>query len=276
MTPIHMQLEVVLSNGDIHTYVSLGVWDEIGKVTSARCRKPNGSEYSIPASGDIVGLCKAYPECGATTATLILHGGKLAYRDESGRGTITAVSQIDPVEGCEQDVVNTCLAEVAKKFCNRSGRSLFRVVGGVIRSSNVTAVLGSCNSLIKLIVNTPNFKTLELLHARVPANNGPGLVQRYTMGGDIVHLFTDGKAVLNRTVDGQFQSVPVEIADGEEWIAVVVPPDEYYQVINMSTDQDLEYYWFFLEHEDAYNREGVRSLTKKENDQKGWKFVYDG
>ena len=133
-----------------------------------------------------------------------------------GDGIATAITPAGAFGSSEEDGnSNTTLSNIAKKFYIKAGRSLLRIAGGLIQSSKTGSSLGSCNSLIQLIIDTPEFKILELLHAQVPPKNGPGIVQRYSMGGDIIHLFTKGNVLFNRTVDRQFESIPVEISGKE-------------------------------------------------------------
>jgi hypothetical protein len=265
-----MELEITLKNNDTLKFLSDGAHEEIGTISSARYVPSRGTEYSIPARGDIADMCDAYPLSGARGAVLTINRGAILYCDSLGRGSITSITSDN---SDARTIMGSRMADVARAFCRRSGKSLFRIVGGSIYSSHVKERVASCDSLIKNIVDSSSFGALQVLHAQIPAKAAPGVVQRYALGGDILHLFTSGKGVLHRTADGKFESVPFEIAGKEKWVAIVVAPQEYYQVINTSPDRNLEYFWMFLDHENAYNRGAVHSLTQNENLQAGWGFI---
>jgi hypothetical protein len=276
MKTIHMILTLLMSSGERYVYISEGSYDEIGRITHVTCIRKDGTSVRMPTSGFIDEVCSTYPKYGVTNACLDFNQGQRLYRDETGQGIVThAVSAIDK-ESLEKHL-NTKMVDIVINLYHESGRTLFGIIGSNLCASEVDTITGSCGSSIKLMINgKERYKKVELLHAILP--NGPGEVQMYSMGEDIVHVFTRGKGVLLRTVRERmaFESIDVEITSNNPWQMVVVPPREYYQVVNTSTDTELEYFWFFLDHNDAYNRGGVHPLSKEENERNGWRFVFRG
>lgn len=262
-----LKLVIILSDNTTLEYVSDGEYERVGRISSCRFVNSNGHSISLPPAGTIVEICHLYASMDVKSGSLALGEGRQRLNDHTGDG------MIDEVLGLDIPAVGRPLAAIAEELCRKAGARLFSSVAEV-RARDVVAEQASCYSMIKHIVASPHYTLLEMLHATMPPARGPGAVLQYTEGGDIIHLFVAGTGVLNRVVDGVFQSVRIEVESPSNWQAVVVPPCSPYQVVNTSPDLPLDYFWLFMEHDNAFDRGAWREISREESEAAGWRFAY--
>ncbi len=272
-----IELVVEHPSGLAYRYTSTRVGARIGEITEVTCTG-NGMAVRLPPSGFIDQVCDSYPAFGASSAMLHVPRYSLRLVDANGDGTVTDVVGLVP-DRFRSILGPLTLRKAVTELYSEMGRNLGGLLGcnrGKLSAIEVGEIVSSCGSRIKLIINDRDYTKIELLHAILPPQPASGIsvIQRYSMGEDIVHIFTRGKGRLLRTVGGRdrFESIAFEITDRNPWEMIVVHPDEYYQVVN-DGPQDVEYFWAFINHEDAYNRGALHGLTKDLNDLMCWDFL---
>jgi hypothetical protein len=270
--PVRAELTVHLNSGDEFVYQSEGEFGDIGRVTRAYYRSGGGQPAPMPYSGDIHQLCESYPAANSKGARLSVDDGEWVFVDEVGHGRVSSAEGPCSVEFAA--TVET-MAEAAVAAFHQKGRSLHQLLGNSVRPADVPTIPGSCGSQIKLIAESARYKQYALLHASLASGEQPNEVHRYKIGGDIFFLFTRGQAVVNHTSGRlrEFHSVPVSIGPDNTWQIVVLPPQEFYQVLNTGSGA-AEYFMFFMEHNDAYARNAFEQLTQEQNVAHGWGFAY--
>jgi hypothetical protein len=269
---VRMELTVRGKDGGRFVYRSEGEYGDIGRVTQAVFSSPDGVETLVPFGGTIPELCESYPKASSVGARLSVEGDEWLFVDDTGTG------RLDRVEGSRSFELHRpieTMGEVAIAACHEKGRSLYHLLGSSIVPAAISTIPGSCGSQIKLIAESARYKQYALLHAMLPPAQNPNEVHRYKIGGDIFFVFTRGRATVNHTAGGlrDFHSVPVSLGGAESWHIVVLPPQEFYQVVNNGAE-NVEYFMFFMEHNDAYERNAFEDLTAAENARRGWGFAY--
>jgi hypothetical protein len=268
-----MELIVRAGYGGVFVYRSEGEYGNIGRVTQAYSRAADGAEAPIPFAGSIPELCETYSKAQAVGARLAIDGDEWVFVDDTGTG------RVDRLEGHRSAEFHRpveTMGEAAVGACHVRGRSLYHLLGNSVEPAAIPTIPGSCGSQIKLIAESARYKQYALLNAMLPPGQPPNEVHRYKIGGDIFFIFTRGKAVVNHTAGGlqEFFRVTVSIGDGgSSWHLVVLPPQEFYQVVNTGLSE-VEYFMFFMEHDDAYARIAFETLTAEENKRRGWGFSY--
>lgn len=270
--PVQMELLVRTQGGGSLVYRSEGEYGDVGRVTQAAWQSADGVEATMPFAGTIPELCESYPKAGSAGARLSVDGDEWVFLDDTGSG------HLDRVEGRRAKEYHRpaeTMGQAAIGACHEKGRSLYALLGSSVVPSSIATIPGSCGSQIKLIAESARYKQYALLHAMLPPGQDPNEVHRYKIGGDIFFVFTRGDAVVNHTAGGlgEFRSVPVSVSGAETWHIVVLPPQEFYQVLNTGQDR-VEYFMFFMEHNDAYERNAFEQLTRQENNGRGWGFAY--
>jgi len=276
-----IDMVIGLTDGSTIAYTSARAGAKIGGIDSTILRDGQGrGEWRIPPHGSIEQLCEAYPSFGATGARLHFPGYGLVFEDQRGNGTVTNIVGSQPAR-FRSIAGPLTMKKAFAAMCSEWGRnisSLFEPTKGKLSAADVPEIVSSCGSKIKLIVNDRDYTKLELLHAVLPPRpeSGASIVQRYSKGEDILHVFTCGRGRFLRTTGGRssFESIPFEVTSDNLWEVTAVAPDEYYQVINDGSTE-LEYFWAFVDHEDAFNTGGLMGLTRAENDRQGWGFFFD-
>ncbi len=270
--PVQMELIVRTQGGGAFVYRSEGEYGDIGRVAQALLRSADGSETVVPFAGTIPELCETYPKTQSVGARLSVDGDEWVFVDEAGNGR---VNRVEGRRAAEFHRSAETMGEAAIGACHEKGRSLYHLLGSSVRPAAVPTIPGSCGSQIKLIAESARYKQYALLHAMLPPGQDPNEVHRYKIGGDIFFVFTRGQAVVNHTAGGlcEFHSVPVSVGDADPWQIVVLPPQEFYQVVNTGPER-VEYFMFFMEHNDAYERNAFEKLSAEGNVSRGWAFAY--
>lgn len=271
---LRVRAELIVQNtgGEEFVFRSEGEFGDIGRVTHAHRRTADGQTAQLPWAGTIPELCESYSAANSVGARLIVNDDEWVFVDQTGDG------RLDRTEGRQHagfvETVET-MAEAAIAAFHEKGRSLYRLLGSSVRPADVTTIPGSCGSRIKLIAESARYKQYALLHAALGGGEQPNEVHRYKIGGDIFFLFTRGRALVNHTSGRlrEFRSVAVSIDASNPWQLVILPPQEFYQVLNTGADE-VEYFMFFMEHNDAYGRNAFEMLTREQNERRGWGFAY--
>ncbi|SPF53820.1 hypothetical protein SBA4_5890019 [Candidatus Sulfopaludibacter sp. SbA4] len=266
-----MELSVRSRGGDVFVYESEGELGDIGRVTRAYCRAGNGRSTPVPFAGNIAELCETYPKTQTAEARLTVEGDEWVFVDATGNGR---VERVEGRRSAEFHRPVETMGEAATAAGHEKGRSLYHLLGDSVEPAAIPTIPGSCGSQIKLIAESAQYKQYALLHAMLPGGQDPNEVHRYKIGGDIFFIFIRGQAVVNHTAGGlrEFHSVAVSL-ENRSWHLVVLPPQEFYQVLNVGS-AEVEYFMFFMEHNDAYARNAFESLPAAENIQRGWSFAY--
>jgi hypothetical protein len=267
-----MELIVHTQRGDAFMYHSEGEYGDIGRVTKAWLRSPDGAETLVPFAGTIPEICETYPKVQSVGARLSVDGDEWVFVDDAGQGRVNLV---EGRRASEFHRPAETMAEAAIGACHEKGRSLYHLLGPSVGPASVPTIPGSCGSQIKLIAESARYKQYALLQAMLPPGQDPNEVHRYKIGGDIFFVFTRGQAVVNHTAGGlrEFHFVEVSVGDVDSWQIVVLPPQEFYQVLNTGPDR-VEYFMFFMEHNDAYERNAFERLSASGNSSRGWGFAY--